>query len=55
MSIPLRKFNQAYGRQSGEDTIIDLTIALEKLSFVEYEERTAYIGCRREEPPCLPV
>lgn len=29
MSIPLRKFNQAYGRQSGEDTIIDLTIALE--------------------------
>jgi hypothetical protein len=29
MSIPLRRFNQAYGRQSGEDTIIDLTIALE--------------------------
>jgi hypothetical protein len=29
MSIPLRRFNQAYGRQSGEDAIIDLTIALE--------------------------
>jgi hypothetical protein len=29
MSIPLRRFNQAYGRQSAEDTIIDLTIALE--------------------------
>jgi hypothetical protein len=29
MSIPLRRFNQAYGRQAGEDTIIDLTIALE--------------------------
>jgi hypothetical protein len=29
MQIPLRRFNQAYGRQSGEDTIIDLTIALE--------------------------
>jgi hypothetical protein len=29
MSIPLRRFNQAYGRQSGEDTVIDLTIALE--------------------------
>jgi hypothetical protein len=29
MSIPLSRFNQAYGRQSGEDTTIDLTIALE--------------------------
>jgi hypothetical protein len=29
MQIPLRRFNQAYGRQSEEDTIIDLTIALE--------------------------
>ena len=29
MSIPLRRFNQAYSRQSGEDTIIDLMIALE--------------------------
>jgi hypothetical protein len=28
-SVPLHRFNQAYGRQSGEDTIIDLTIALE--------------------------
>ena len=29
MQFPLRRFNQAYGRQSGEDTIIDLMIALE--------------------------
>jgi Apea-like HEPN len=29
MQIPLRRFNQAYGRQFGEDTTIDLTIALE--------------------------
>lgn len=29
MSIPSRRFNQAYGRPSGEDNIIDLMIALE--------------------------
>jgi len=29
MQIPLRRFNQAYGRPSAEDVIIDLTIALE--------------------------
>jgi hypothetical protein len=29
MDIPLRRFNQAYSRQSTEDAVIDLTIALE--------------------------
>src|SRR5579875_322247 len=29
MQIPLRRFNQAFGRPSAEDMIIDLTIALE--------------------------
>jgi len=42
MSIPLRRFNQAYGRQSGEDTIIDLTIALESSLLPNTREELQY-------------
>jgi Apea-like HEPN len=42
MSIPLRRFNQAYGRQSGEDTIIDLTIALESCLLPNTREELQY-------------
>jgi hypothetical protein len=42
MSIPLRRFNQAYGRQSGEDAIIDLTIALESCLLPNTREELQY-------------
>jgi hypothetical protein len=42
MSIPLRRFNQAYGRQSGEDTIIDLTIALESCLLPNTKDELQY-------------
>jgi hypothetical protein len=46
MSIPLRRFNQAYGRQSGEDTIIDLTIALESCLLPNTKEKKARLSRR---------
>lgn len=42
MQIPLRRFNQAYSRQSGEDTIIDLTIALESCLLSETRDELQY-------------
>jgi hypothetical protein len=42
MQIPLRRFNQAYGRQSGEDTIIDLTIALESCLLPKTRDELQY-------------
>jgi len=42
MSIPLRRFNQAYGRQSGEDTVIDLTVALESCLLPKTTEELQY-------------
>ena len=42
MQIPLRRFNQAYGRQFGEDTIIDLTIALESCLLPETRDELQY-------------
>lgn len=56
MQVPLRRFNQAYGRQFPEDAVIDLTIALE-LPIVGDEGRTAIpavdarssAACRLEE------
>jgi Apea-like HEPN len=42
MSIPRRRFNQAYGRQSGEDTIIDPTIALESCLLPNTREELQY-------------
>jgi hypothetical protein len=46
MSIPLRRFNQAYGRQSVEDTIIDLMIALESCLLPNTKEKKAPLSKR---------
>ncbi|MGH7780834.1 MAG: hypothetical protein ACREQR_13515 [Candidatus Binataceae bacterium] len=42
MQISLRRFNQAYGRQLGEDSIIDLTIALEGCLLPETRDELQY-------------
>jgi hypothetical protein len=42
MQIPLHRFNQTYSRQSGEDTISDLTIALESFLLPEIREELQY-------------
>jgi hypothetical protein len=46
MQIPLRRFNQAYGRQPGEHTIIDLTIALESCLLQNTKEKKAPLSKR---------
>jgi Apea-like HEPN len=42
LQIPLRRFNQGYDRQSGEDTIIDLTIALESCLLPKTRDELQY-------------
>ena len=39
LQIPLRRFNQAYGRQLPEDVVIDLTIALESCLLSNRKEK----------------
>jgi hypothetical protein len=46
LQIPLRRFNQAYDRRSGEDTIIDLTIALESCLLPNTKEKKARLSRR---------
>ncbi len=46
MQISLSRFNQAYGRQSGEDTIIDLTIALESCLLPNTRKKKAPLSKR---------
>ena len=46
LTVALRRFNQAYGRDIPEDRIIDLTIALESCLLTEHEELTYRLSLR---------